>query len=244
MPGFEKANLTERYDVESMSEDEWHSYTSDRTVQLLKETFHFHGTPPLCLNAGSGVYALRLNSWKEIPLDLFVKPVRRRHYAVCATVEALPFRVGSFGGVVCTGEVLAYCDPSAAIVEFARVLAPMGTLLCDFGNSRSFRYWLKPPFGRAADQVTDYYNGSPEKIWIYHPGYVESLLSSAGFSIQRKIGAHTWSALARRLGLSMACSVRLQRAMEWFSLPTGWSDVLTIIAVRTSGCARVAAGGD
>jgi ubiquinone/menaquinone biosynthesis C-methylase UbiE len=54
-----------------------------------------------------------------------------REYSVCTSVERLPFRENSMGAIVCVGEVLAYCDPAAAIGEFARVLVRSGLLICD-----------------------------------------------------------------------------------------------------------------
>src|SRR5208337_3242994 len=146
-------------------------------------------------------------------------PIRDRKYALCASVEALPFRSSTFGAIVCVGEVLAYCDPAAAITEFARVLAPSGTLICDFGSSRSIRYWFRTSYGRAADLVTDHYNGTPERTWVYDPAYVSSLLVKAGFHVKVSLGTHTWSAFARRLGASMPTAMLVQQYLEWLRFP-------------------------
>jgi SAM-dependent methyltransferase len=184
------------------------------------------------LNAGSGVYEINSDSWDEISVDLFAAPIQGRRYAVSASVEQLPFRTGTFGALVCVGEVLAYCDPAAAIAEFARVVTVSGLLICDFGNSRSFRHWFKASFGRAADLVTEQYNGSPERTWIYDPNYLSALLSSSGFRIKTIFGTHTWSALARRAGLSTASSLSIQRKLEWLQLPATWADLMTLVAER------------
>jgi SAM-dependent methyltransferase len=229
--GFKREELKARYDVESLHEDTWHSYTGEKTSALLsaclsKRTSHSR----LLLNAGSGIYQIGADKWDEVSLDLFTTPLRKRPNAICANVEALPFSGRVFGAVVCVGEVLAYCDPAKAIREFARVLVPAGLLICDFGNSRGLRYLFKKAFGRTAEIVTEQYNGAPERIWIYDPAYIHSLLVSNGFTVQRKIGTHIWSTLATRAGLSMDHAVFLQKSLDWLPLPANCADLITIVA--------------
>jgi SAM-dependent methyltransferase len=230
--GFKKSDLKARYDVETIHDDEWHSYSTLKTLEFLHQALPPKGARCICLNAGSGPGKLELKGWEEIPLDIFIPPIRGRNGAVCASVEALPFRLHTINAIICTGEVLAYCDPATAIFQFARALAPLGILICDFGSSRSFRYWFRSAYGRPADLVIDLYNGSAERIWIYDPRYIESLLTSAGLKVMMKWGTHTWSALARRVGLSMSTAVSMQRLMQRLQLPTAWADVVTIVAVR------------
>jgi SAM-dependent methyltransferase len=224
-----------RYDISVIDEDVWHAYAGKKTAEVISHYLSItEVSPKLLLNAGAGVHEIQLAGWDEISIDLFTSPIRDRKFAVCASVEALPFQAHMFGAIVCVGEVLAYCDPAAAITEFARVLVPSGTLICDFGSSRSFRYWLKPSYGRAADLITDQYNGSPERIWIYDPAYVISVLASSGFVIKAVLGTHTWSALARRIGISSSAALLLQRKLERLSLPDKWADLTTIVASLAS----------
>lgn len=231
--GFKRKELTPRYDVSAIHDDEWHTYSAKKSAEYLASHLSGVETPSLwLLNAGSGVYELNLSEWKEVAMDIFTSPIRKRPFAVCASVENLPFQFSSCGAIVCIGEVLAYCDPAAAVAEFARVLMPSGILVCDFGSSRSFRYWFKEGHGSAASLVTDYYNGSPERIWVYDPGYIVPLLISSGFDMKAKLGSHTWSALARRLGASMGTAMFVQRKLEWLRLPTAWADITTIVAER------------
>jgi SAM-dependent methyltransferase len=184
------------------------------------------------LNAGAGIYQIGIKRWKEVAVDLFSKPIQAQERAICASIERLPFMSESFGAVVCVGEVLAYCDPAKALKEFARVLVPQGILICDFASSRSFRYLFMPSSGRAADLVTDDYNGSPEKTWIYDPHYIKSLLSSFSLVVKAESGTHTWSSLARLLGISSSTASIFQRKMDWVNLPNRWAEVMTILAVR------------
>jgi hypothetical protein len=231
---FTRKYLSTRYDVPVVREDDWHTYSAEKTAEFL--TAHLaevNTTSHWLLNAGAGVYEVKLGKWREVVLDLFIAPIRNRcPNAVCGSIADLPIKSGTCGAVVCVGEVLAYCDPSTAIGEFARVLVPTGTLVCDFGNSRSSRYWGTRAYGRFAHLVTDYYNGSPEQIWVYDPDYIIQLLVSRGFRIKAKIGIHTWSALARRSGLSMKAATYVQRKLERIQFSSDWADVMTIVAER------------
>jgi SAM-dependent methyltransferase len=230
---FPRKHLQKRYDVSAITDDEWHTYSARKSSEyLVKYLSHAESGSQWLLNAGSGIYELKLDGWREIAVDLFTSPIRRHPFAVCGSVENLPLQANSCGAIVCIGEVLAYCDPALALAEFGRALKPSGILICDFGSSRSLRYWFRKDYGRAANLVTDYYNGSPETIWVYDPGYIIPLLTSVGFVIRAIFGSHTWSALARRLGASISTAMRLQHQLEWFQLPTAWADITTIVAER------------
>lgn len=235
-PGFKRHELVHRYNVESFQEDAWHSYFGDKSSKMVAGSLVKCKSPcRLLLNAGSGVYKIGINGWTETAVDLFEAPIRGRQNAVCANVEDLPFNSGTFGAVVCVGEVLGYCDPAKAIAEFSRVLTGCGILICDFGNSRSFRNLFKCHYGRSADLITDQYNGTPEPIWIYDPGYISSLLISANFSIKQISGIHKWSSLARRFGISTKTATHLQSRLDWVPLPARWADITVIVAVRNEG---------
>lgn len=232
-PGFSPHELAKRYDVESFCEDEWHAYCGRRTSHIIASQLSLRQLPSnRLLNAGSGVHQITATGWVETSVDLFDAPIRGHKNAVCASVENLPFEAGTFGAVICVGEVLGYCDPAKAIREFARVLVPSGILVCDFGNSRSFRYLLKRTYGRAADMVTDHYNNNLERIWVYDHNYILSLVKSAHFRTTSTFGTHTWSALAHRFGFSMQSATSIQHHLEWFKLPTKWADVTTIVSVQ------------
>ena len=219
----------------TITEDDWHSYTGEQTRKVIADQFATRNFAlGWVLNAGAGIYALRAGKSQEVSVDLFVAPIRDHSFSVCATVERLPFRPQTFHAIVCVGEVLAYCDPAAAIREFARVAVPKGLLICDFGSSRSARHWLRRRYGRAADLVTDQYNGTPEKTWIYDPDYISALLVSSGFVIEETIGIHTFSAVARRIGVTASIALRLQRRCPWLSLPNRWADITTIVAARSA----------
>ena len=232
-PGFKPHELASRYNVESFREDAWHTYFGAKSAKIVADQLALcESHSRLLLNAGSGVYQIGSSDWSETAVDLFDAPIRGHQNAVCANIEDLPFGAGMFGAVVCVGEVLGYCDPAKAISEFARILTDSGILICDFGNSRSIRYLLKKHYGRSADLISDQYNGTPEPIWVYDPSYIKSLLISAQFSIRHVSGIHTWSALARRIGISTQKATNIQRRLDWLHLPAKWADVTVIVAVR------------
>jgi SAM-dependent methyltransferase len=232
--GFTREQLRGRYDVGAFSEDPWHEYCGEQTSKIVSMALaQRRSRSNLLLNAGSGVYRLEQPNWEEICVDLFDAPLANHTHAVRASVEALPLQECTFGAVVCVGEVLGYCDPQLAFKEFARILEDKGILVCDFGNSLSFRHKMRACYARAADIVTDEYNGTEERVWVYNPRFIKRLLESSGFSIRQQFGTHTWSAAAHRFGMSKTRSTLIQRSLHLIPFPRRWADVCTIIAERT-----------
>ncbi len=232
--GFRRRDLESRYDVVSIQEDAWHSYSGRRSAELIRQCIGSDRTGSLrnLLNAGSGVYGLSLTGWRETALDLFVSPLLNRSDVVCGSVESLPFREASFEAVVCVGEVLSYCDPARAISEFSRVLRPTGRLMIDFGSSTSSRLWFRRSYGRAADIISTEYNGSPERTWVYAPEYIGSLLRNARFTEVARYGTHSWAALIQRISKSQRFGLELGRRLGRLPFPAGAADLMTILAVR------------
>jgi len=93
---------------------------------------------------------------------------------------------------------------------------------------------LQEPYGRAADIITDLYNGTPERTWVYNPEYIQKLLFSSGFVITTFKTTHSWSALALRLGLSKEKSFKFQKYMALVPFPKFLADLVTIVAVRSA----------
>src|SRR5437588_1470584 len=109
-PGFTRKELEARYNVDSLTEDEWHAYSGRKTAEIVASHLSLsRGSSRLLLNAGAGVHELNLPPWEEICVDLFAAPLRRHKKAICADIGKLPFAVAQFGAVVCVGEVLGYC---------------------------------------------------------------------------------------------------------------------------------------
>jgi SAM-dependent methyltransferase len=231
--GFSRSELSPRYNVASIEEDEWHSFEDGRRRSFLRtELAAARGSSRYLLNAGAGVHVLEMASWHVVSADLFSKPLTNHCMGVCTSITKLPFLGGTFGAIVCLGEVLGYCDPSDALEEFSRVLVPGGALIFDFESTRSSRYWFSSTYDRAADMVTVEYNGAPEKLWIYSPKYVESLLTRFGFSISQKNGLCGWAALLQRIGIKTSSALSLSMRFEKFSAIRRWSDLIIVSALR------------
>ncbi len=232
-PGFQRNQLKPRYDVPAIVEDSWHSYSEASTKKFVERCLSSQVIEPSrVLNAGCSSSSINVGSYNEVCLDLFHKPLVGRAGSVCGTVTRLPFGDSVFGCVVCVGEVLGYCDPAAAIDEFARVLAPSGALICDFSSTLSWRRRFTPSFRRSADLIIDQYNGAPERLWIYNPEYIRGLLKQSGFSIEAETGTHFWSALARRLSFSSEVAASIEQKLADMWKPQAWCDLITIFAVR------------
>jgi len=77
--------------------------------------------------------------------DALAVCAKRGLVIVQARAEALPFRSGSFDGLICK-VVLPYTDEARALGEFARVLKPHGIAFVTFhGLGYYFRYLLTAP---------------------------------------------------------------------------------------------------
>lgn len=88
------------------------------------------------LDAGCGT-GLNLRHLPEGSTGIDINPrnielLRKRlpnHTVIEGDVEALPFKDGSFGTVLCTEVIEHIPDPAAALAEFRRVLQPGGVLI-------------------------------------------------------------------------------------------------------------------
>jgi hypothetical protein len=99
-PGFKRDDLRNRYDVSTIKEDDWHSYSGRKTSEFLTEQLALLGpSAKRLLNAGGGVYGNTTGQSDEVSVDLFSTPTKGRKNAVCASVEMLPFSDDSFSCV-------------------------------------------------------------------------------------------------------------------------------------------------
>lgn len=233
--GFSREEIAGRYDIRELVEDKWHEHSTIEYYAFLREVMQDikpRLTPYLALNAGCGVYSLFMDGWDEVGIDIFLKPLLGKPSRVCGNIEGLPFASESFDGVACVGEVLAYCKPSLALKEMARVLKPGGPLVFDFGSTRSARFWMTSHYGRAADIVTVPYNGRPERTWVYDPEYMMSLVEECGCDVVEVRGIHSFSCLARKVGISVTNSIYVERALSKLIRLTGFSDTIMVWAKK------------
>jgi SAM-dependent methyltransferase len=210
--GFRPEDIAERYDVSEVTEDSWHKYSTNKTYASMQKWIDNRPVNPeqLVLNAGSGVYRLDWNNWTEIRLDLFPSPLEGDPSSVCGDLCRLEFKDNMFDAVVCVGEVLSYCNPSTVFSEIKRILKIGGIFIFDYGSTKSARHWFTKGYGRAADLVVVPYNGSPEKVWIYHPKYIEGILTDNDFYVKDVIGIHFWSCLLKKISIPTAVALKIE----------------------------------
>ena len=85
--GFKRTELQARYDVTAISEDEWHSYSGEKTSEFLTRFLKSStASSQWLLNAGAGIYEIKLNQWREVIVDLFTTPIRSKENAVLRTL--------------------------------------------------------------------------------------------------------------------------------------------------------------
>jgi SAM-dependent methyltransferase len=232
--GLARRDIAVRYDVTDIREDAWHSYADAERIRLVKTNLaDTRIAPRLILNAGAGVYSLKVSGWQEIRLDLFRSPLKGDPRSVCGTILNLPFSDFTFGAIVCIGEVLGYCDPAQAVPELSRVLAVGGLLIFDFASTRSPRFWLSSTYGRAADLITVDYNGCLERIWAYDPSYVRTLARQAGLSIICERRIMGWAAAIKRIGLKVETALYVEEKFNRWIGTAALGD-LSIICARRS----------
>jgi len=128
---------------------------------------------------------------------------------VRARAEALPFRTGSLGGLICK-VVLPYTDETRTLGELARVLAPHGTaFVCSHGPG----YYLRCLLGSPLWKERFYGLRAIINTWLYAilgwrlPGF----LGDTVYQTRGRLGR-----AYRRLGL---CLVEDTRSPSFMGLP-------------------------
>lgn len=157
-----------------------------RTI-LLEAPWREFGLPPRCrvLDVGSQfgweVDALRAMGLNAVGLD--IDPKARG--LVRGDALALPFRDGSFDGIVCIRTLGAIDDDAGALREFHRVLQPEGFLLAAVANLWS--YTAVVPRSSINKSLRETYGGT----WrLYDRPMLRAKLASAGFETVGIRGCH------------------------------------------------------
>ena len=186
--------------------DIWHTYTAREIERIIGERPHSTNVaePGLILFAGSGGRTNGVTRRNAIHVDLSEAALSGVPGAIVGNVEQLPLRDESAEAVICVGSVINYCDAAATIAEFGRVIRNGGTLILEFESTDSFEFIFTRTFRSAVDFVTTFYNGHPEKIWVYSLRYIEAALAVAGFAVTSRVPIHILSPL--RLRFSNAVS--------------------------------------
>lgn len=188
--------------------DRWHQWSYKEINKYLAS--HTFSLQDYILNAGSGgnSYGIKNNM---VHLDIAEEKLRGIQNAVVASVEDMPFPASMFDGIICVGSVINYCDASATISEFSRVLKPKGRLILEFENSAGYEYKGTSTYEKAADIVTVQFQGQDHKQWLYSLSYIKSLLSTYSFSIRHIFPFHIFSSLVLHLSRNETRSAKYAR---------------------------------
>lgn len=118
-----------------------------------------------------------------INVDIAEKNLTAHRNPVCASAEYLPFDDSSFDGVICVGSVINYCNAIDVCSEVHRILRKNGRAIIEFESSESFEYFGRDQYGKSASMVDTKYANMPERIWLYKPSYMRSIVNGLGMQI-------------------------------------------------------------
>lgn len=178
------------------SNDYWHQWSYSQIKKYLSGLQI--SSQEYVLNAGSGGNSYDIDC-NMIHVDIAEEKLKSIPNAVISSVEAMPFTSSMFHKVICVGSVINYCDASATITEFSRVLKTNGTLILEFENSSGYEYKGTPIYGKSAGVVTVKFQGKDHKQWLYSLQYMRALLKANGFSVENTFGYQICSSLALHL---------------------------------------------
>lgn len=173
-------------------------------------------SPVLDVGCGTGRYVIRkaMRGSVVVGLDISRKMLEKTFeeakkydyhrivYPVLGDGEYLPFRDGSFNGLICTLTFDHFTNPEGAVYEFSRVLKGGGFCVLTTFNSYTlddFRKRHKLPLDKVSFQTEDI----PPTL-VYEVGYsadeIRNLFTKYGFSITDVKGCCYWHLLP--LGLA------------------------------------------
>jgi ubiquinone/menaquinone biosynthesis C-methylase UbiE len=146
------------------------------------------------LGAGAGRNSLRYGGFEKLVLLDYSRTQLRqarerlgasgRFLYVAADVYNIPFAAGLFDAATMIRTLHHLADPSAALKEVRRVLAPQSPFLLEFANKRNLKAILRFLIGRQA--WNPFLPGSVEYLPLnfdFHPRSVRGWLTENGFRI-------------------------------------------------------------
>lgn len=172
--------------------DLWHQY-SNKTI---KDFLYKHMFLKDCytLNAGSAGNTYGL-PYKMHHVDICDEKISNLPNSTVASIEDLPFHSDSFGGIICVGSVINYCDAVSVISEFARVAKTSAKLILEFESSSGFEYRKQASYNKDATIVTVDFLGQPHTQWLYSENYLKEILSDNNWKIEVSYRFHILSSL-------------------------------------------------
>ena len=189
-------------------DDDWHQWSYKVIYNYLSA--HSFSTEEYVLNAGSGGNSYGINA-NMVHVDIAEEKLKGIENAVISNVEKMPFPSAVFDGIICVGSVINYCDASAAITEFSRVLKSKGRLILEFESSAGYEYKGTSIYEKSADIVTVQFQGQDHNQWLYSPPYMRALLSASSFKVKQVFPFQILSSLVLHLNGDEKRSVKYAR---------------------------------
>ena len=189
----------------------------------------------LVLDLGSAGHAYFSTDCMRVDVDLADTMLTRCPQAVCASIEALPFKDNIAYLVLCVGPVVNYCSLEESINELARITKLNGRLILHVELSNSYEFLVSKSYRADAAFVTSFYKGV-ENYWVYSNAYVRRILDINGFLIQRVRYFHILSSLFYRMTGLANFSARLAPAdplFSWISACGSIADSAIFVCRRT-----------
>lgn len=175
----------------------WYRYTNKSIELFLKNNCNFTNDD-IILNAGSGGNTYGL-SGVTIHMDIAEKTLSTISNKIIGNIENIPVNNECFNHIICVGSVINYCDANRVINEFDRVLKVGGTLYLEFEPSDSFEYFGSDKYKKSVSIIETDYIRTKHRNWIFSIKYIESLLKSQGFQIDKKYQFHIMSSIILRI---------------------------------------------
>jgi SAM-dependent methyltransferase len=204
--------IREKYNrrAHRLTTDEWHRHTALEIERTLADQLAAHPffETDVVVFAGSGGRTNGIEARRAVHIDLAELPLRHVKGGVMANVEQLPIADRVAAAVVSVGSVINYCDAAAAIVEFARVTRPGGTLVLEFESSDSLEFLMTRTFRRSVDYISTFFDGDREDIWVYSCRYIAAALVASGYRILKRYPIHILSPLRLRYSSDVSAASR------------------------------------
>lgn len=180
-------------------DDPWHLQISRMYYRkATKFITSITGPESVIVNIGCGDIQYECTS-RIVNVDIAEKNLTHHHNPICASAERLPFKNSSIDAVVCVGSVINYCNAVEVCAEIHRILRADGRAIIEFESSESYEYFGRPEYSKSASIVDTTYANMPERIWLYKPSYMRSIVEGLGMQIRSVGYGHIASTFAFRI---------------------------------------------
>jgi hypothetical protein len=185
--------------------DRWHAWSKRQIDQEMlavsRQSTATNESGGLIIDVGSGGYSYFDSVCGRVEIDIAEVRLRRSKWAVCANAESLPLLPGISDLTICVGPVVNYCSLEYSLREFAAVTKNDGLLVLHVELSNSCEFLGSKAYRADAAFVTTFYKGA-EEYWVYSNDFVQRMLTSYGFKVERVRYFHILSSLIYRISRS------------------------------------------